>query len=207
MVEIVNYWQRQGFALLCYTGAMRRSQPRGETQPRSPETDQLTQLLMHLGSRAFGFFGAVAADVGLAAPVAMALQRIEPSRPGPMNELAGAMGCDPSYVTWIADQLEANGLAERRLATHDRRVKVLALTPAGEAAREQLLDRLARAPFALDQLSTPETQQLSDLLRRVLGGESPDVDNCAVFAVRHHHNGDHRKQPAKATRASVATEG
>lgn len=159
---------------------------------------------MHLGSRAFGFFGAIAADVGLAAPVAMALQRIEPTRPGPMNELAGAMGCDPSYVTWIADQLEANGLAERRLAAHDRRVKVLALTPAGLAAREHLLDRLSRAPFAIDELSAAEAQQLSDLLVRVLGGEAPDVDHCAVFSVRQHHNGDHRKQPARATSAAAA---
>jgi hypothetical protein len=110
-------------------------------------------------------------------------------------------------VTWIADQLEANGLAERRLAAHDRRVKVLALTPAGVAMREQLLDRLARPPFALDRLSAADTRSLSDLLMRVLGGEAPDVDHCAVFTVRHQHNGDHRKQPAKAISAAAAAKG
>lgn len=186
---------------------MKLSLPRGEAPPRTPESDQLTHLLMHLGSRAFGYFGAVAAELGLAAPVAMALQRIDPARPGPMNELAGAMGCDPSYVTWIADQLEANGFAERRLATHDRRVKVLALTPEGIATREQLLDRLAGAPFALDHLTSTETRTLTELLMRVLGGESRDVDHCAVFSVRHHHNGDHRKQPARANGEASPTKG
>ncbi len=186
---------------------MKLSLSRGATVPRTPESDQLAQLLMHVGSRAFGYFGAAAAEVGLAAPVAMALQRIEPDRPGPMNELAGAMGCDPSYVTWIADQLEANGLAERRLAAHDRRVKVLALTSAGVAMREQLLDHLARPPFALDQLSASETRTLSDLLLRVLGGEGQDVDHCAVFSVRQQHNGDQRKQPARAISAAAEAKG
>ncbi len=186
---------------------MKLSLPRGDAPPRTPDSDQLAQLLMHVGSRAFAYFGVAAAELGLAAPVAMALQRIEPSRPGPMNELAGAMGCDPSYVTWIADQLEANGLAERRLAAHDRRVKVLALTPAGVETREQLLDRLAQTPFAIDQLSAAETRTLSDLLMRVLGGEAPDIDHCAVFSVRHQHNGDHRKQSVKATSAAAAAKG
>jgi DNA-binding MarR family transcriptional regulator len=117
----------------------------------------------------------------------MALQRLDPERPGPMHELAGAMGCDPSYVTGIADQLEALGLAERRSAMHDRRVKVLALTSAGVAARQRFLDHLACGPFAVDQLSAAEAAVLAELLERVLDDSEPgSAHHCdRVSAGRH----------------------
>jgi DNA-binding MarR family transcriptional regulator len=134
---------------------------------------------LDLGSRAFAHFGAVATELGLPPPVAMAVRRIEPARPGPMNELAEAMGCDPSFVTWIADQLEERGLAERQLSSHDRRVKVLALTPAGLALRDELRQRLARVPFALDRLSVDEASTLSELLARILSdADAPTGPEC-----------------------------
>lgn len=192
MIEYINYMENHRF---CYTAGMKSSSPRGNDRPRSPASDRLAQLLMQLGSQAFAYFGAVATDIGLPPPVAMALQRIEPARPGPMHELAEAMGCDPSYVTWIADQLEAHGLAERQLAAHDRRVKVLALTPAGLAIRERMLTRLSQVPFAIDQLSADETARLGELLTRVLGGEAATgPEECARFAVRHHLHREQRKQ-------------
>lgn len=158
--------------------------PNGDAARRSPELDNLAALLIRLGGRSLAYFGAVATEIGLPPPVTMALQRIDPARPGPMHELAGAMGCDPSYVTWLADQLEAKGLAERQLATYDRRVKVLALTPAGMAVREQVLDRLAQVPFPLESLSSTEAASLSELLARLLGDElAAGADQCAV-AVR-----------------------
>ena len=49
-----------------------------------------------------------------------------------MSGLAELLFCDASNVTGIADRLEARGLIERRSAGGDRRVKVLALTSAGE---------------------------------------------------------------------------
>ena len=52
-----------------------------------------------------------------------------------MSSLAGMLFCDASNVTGIVDRLEARGLIERRPAAQDRRVKLLALTPAGEQVR------------------------------------------------------------------------
>lgn len=174
---------------------------------RSPELDHLGALLMRLGSRSFAFFGAVATELGLPPPVAMALQRIDPARPGPMHELAGAMGCDPSYVTWLADQLEARGFGERQSASHDRRVKVLALTPAGVAVREQLLGRLAQVPFPLEQLSRGEAASLSELLARLLDVRpAAGADLCPPFASRPPVLSSH-SAPASAPALSGDTSG
>lgn len=161
--------------------------PNGDAPRRAAELEHLGALLIRLGSRSLAYFGAVATEIGLPPPVAMALQRIDPARPGPMHELAGAMGCDPSYVTWLADQLEAKGLAERQPASSDRRVKVLALTPAGVAVREQVLNRLAQVPFPLESLSSTEAASLSQLFTRLLGDEpAAGADQCPAGAVRPH---------------------
>src|SRR5262245_32090841 len=52
------------------------------------------------------------------------LQELEPDRPVPMNELAGALGCDASNVTGLVDKLETRGLIERQTVRKDRRVKM-----------------------------------------------------------------------------------
>jgi DNA-binding MarR family transcriptional regulator len=183
---------------------MNSAVPEDVGYPELQARDRLPRLLMRLGSRSFAMFGAAATECGLPPPVAMALQRLEPDRPRPMHALAGAMGCDPSYVTGIADQLEALGLAERRLATHDRRVKELALTPAGVATRERFLDRLARSPFAIDHLSGEEAAMFVALLERVLDVDGSVVsDQCGGFVVRQQspaeprlHRSQRRRQAA-----------
>lgn len=176
--------------------------------PRAPVLDQLGARLMQLGSRSFAYFGAVATELGLPPPVAMALQRIEPARPGPMHALAGAMGCDPSYVTWLADQLEARGLAERQSTTRDRRIKVLALSPAGIALRAQLLLRLSQVPFPLEQLSAAEAAALSELLARLLGDDPADgVDHCAPFAARRQPSAGPRNLGTSAEPSAVTPGG
>lgn len=142
-----------------------------ERMPGSPEAAVVARLVVRLGQRTFAHLNAVAQAIGLPPPVAMALHLIEPSRPGPMNELAGALGCDPSFVTWIADQLESRGLARRQSAPHDRRVKVLSLTEAGVAKRVELVALLGRLPVALDRLSVAEATTLVALLNRILDDE------------------------------------
>ena len=48
-----------------------------------------------------------------------------------MKELGQRMGCDPSFVTAIADTLEKRGLAKREASAADRRVKNLVLSTDG----------------------------------------------------------------------------
>ena len=55
-----------------------------------------------------------------------------------MKELGLRMGCDPSFVTTVADALEKHGLARREPSQRDRRSKNLVLTHEGAALRLRL---------------------------------------------------------------------
>ena len=111
---------------------------------------------------------AVASELELSPPQVMALKMLEPGRPVPMRELARALHCDNSNVTGIADRLEDRGLVERRGADHDRRVKLLCLTPEGEDLRERLGELLSRPPEPLARLAPADQRALRDIMRRAL---------------------------------------
>ncbi|HEY7621499.1 MAG TPA: MarR family winged helix-turn-helix transcriptional regulator [Solirubrobacteraceae bacterium] len=48
------------------------------------------------------------------------------------GEIARAVGLDKTTMVVTLDELEAAGLAERRPSPHDRRARVIAVTPAGK---------------------------------------------------------------------------
>jgi DNA-binding MarR family transcriptional regulator len=113
-------------------------------------------------------FHAVASEFELSPPQVRALGVLDPGRPVPMSELAEALHCDNSNVTGIVDRLEDRGLVERRSATHDRRVKMLAVTERGADVRERLAERLQEAPEPLARLSPEDQRALRDIMRRAL---------------------------------------
>jgi len=80
-----------------------------------------------------------------------------------MREVAGQLGCDPSYVTLLAGQLEASGLAERVVADGDARRRVLRLTPRGSSAALQMLAAVAAAS-PLSNLPIHAQQELHAIL-------------------------------------------
>lgn len=149
---------------------------------RCPDDDRfvehLAPLVFALAERLHRHMLAAAGEVGLPPTLALALHRLDPSLPRPMSELAGQLACDPSYVTGIADGLEARGLAERRTAEHDRRVRVLRLTSAGEAARQRFAGKLAEAPWRIDGLSTADRTALLTTLRRLLNDDPAIADEA-----------------------------
>src|SRR5262245_51216936 len=73
----------------------------------------------------------LAAELELSPAQCHVLKLIDPAKPIAMRTLAEALGCDASNITGIVDRLEARGLVERRTASHDRRVKTLAVTRRG----------------------------------------------------------------------------
>jgi DNA-binding MarR family transcriptional regulator len=96
----------------------------------------------------------------------IALQTLE--EPKPMGELAKALSCDNSNVTWITDRLEERGLVTRTPAPHDRRVRLLVLTRKGRALREEIGERLAEPPPPIARLSQQDQRALRDVLRRAV---------------------------------------
>jgi len=124
--------------------------------------DVLTELIKH----AHDMGQSIATEFGLGGSDAMALFKLE--APMTMKELGQKLGCDPSYVTSIADTLEKYGLARREPSLRDRRSKNLVLTPEGETVREKICRELmTRAPWCTS-LDTSERRCLLDLMRKML---------------------------------------
>ncbi len=114
----------------------------------------------------------ILAELEITPMQAQALQGLEPGVPLPMSALAGALYCDPSNVTGVADRLESAGLVERRPAAHDRRVKALLLTDEGERARERIRTSMSVPPPALAALPDEDAQALCAILRRAVEAEA-----------------------------------
>lgn len=88
----------------------------------------------------------------------------------PMRDLASRLQCDPSNVTFLADRLEERGFVERRPDASDRRVKLLALTPAGLAVRRRIVEAAATSS-PLARLTPADQQRLCRLLGKCLKKE------------------------------------
>jgi MarR family transcriptional regulator, organic hydroperoxide resistance regulator len=124
--------------------------------------DTLSDLVRHAHDLSQG----VAADFGLTGSDAIALLKLE--TPMTMKELGLRMGCDPSFVTSVADALEKHGLARREPSQRDRRSKNLVLTQEGVKVRERIgAELMARAPWCTT-LDTGERQCLLRLMRKML---------------------------------------
>lgn len=112
---------------------------------------------------------AALAELGLHPGLAIALHMLQPGEPRPMSALATALRCDASNVTNIADRLEAAGLVVRRPAEHDRRVKTLVLTPAGELTRARVAAIWSTPPAGIAALPDEDLATLRRILSRALG--------------------------------------
>src|SRR5688572_2105609 len=90
------------------------------------------------------------------------------------QELGAAMGIDPSTMVSLIDQLEAAGLAERRLRPTDRRAREVLITSKGRRALKQARQlALQVEDDVLHGLTASERRQLLTLLRRALDSAPP----------------------------------
>ncbi len=135
---------------------------------RSAVAQDLSFLLARSNALSLAVGNAALRDFGLKVrsyPVlSLACDDLRPTQ----RELADFLRLDPSQVVTLIDDLERQGLVERRPDERDRRSKVVVATSAGRrvcaAARAAVLDA-EEHPFAV--LSPEEREQLADLLRRV----------------------------------------
>ncbi len=125
-------------------------------------TDTFGDLFRHAHELGQG----IAAEFGLTVSDTKALVMLE--TPMTMKDLGLRMGCDPSFVTSVADALEKHGLARREPSLRDRRSKNIVLTSEGATLRDRLCAELsARAPWCTT-LDTSERRCLLGLMRKML---------------------------------------
>lgn len=103
---------------------------------------------------------------GLTPPLVFVLKLLD--QPRPMRYLADELLFDPSYVTSLVDALETKGLAERRADPTDRRVKLIALTPAGADVREQLHVGMCTGLPGFETLTDDDRVALATLLMKAV---------------------------------------
>jgi DNA-binding MarR family transcriptional regulator len=144
------------------TTATKSTGDRLEADPGSETWALLQELVLSQRPR----WMEVIREHDLIPPHWIALQTLED--PKPMGEVAKQLACDNSNVTWITDRLEERGLVTRTPAPHDRRVRLLVLTPKGRRLREDISRRLAEPPAAIAELDADEQRRLRDILKRVV---------------------------------------
>ncbi len=127
---------------------------------------QITDTMGELFRHAHEMGQVIAAEFGLTMSDTKALLMLE--TPMTMKDLGLRMGCDPSFVTSVADALEKHGLARREPSLRDRRSKNIVLTPEGVTLRDRLCAELsARAPWCTT-LDASERRCLLGLMRKML---------------------------------------
>ena len=144
------------------------AEPVPHTEPLTDDqlNKQISDVFADLIKHAHDLGQKIATENGLTGSDAMALFKLE--TPMTMKELGLKMGCDPSFVTAIADALEKHGLARREPSVKDRRSKNIVLTPEGVSVRERVCDELmAQAPWCAT-LDTSERRCLLGLMRKML---------------------------------------
>jgi len=111
-------------------------------------------------------FESAAATVSLTPAQACLLGRLD--EPHGMGALAEELGCDASNITQIVARLEALGLVAREPNPHDRRARLVARTPRGDATNRRFQETFAFARTAIGRLTPDEQDQLTRLVRKVL---------------------------------------
>jgi MarR family transcriptional regulator, organic hydroperoxide resistance regulator len=139
----------------------------GDTSPRTtPGTRELTERFFAVMRRLRQHGRSRAAELGLSIVQARVLGALR--EPMSMRALADHIGLEPANMTGVVDRLESAGFVTREPQPGDRRVKLLVLTDAGRATRDDIVERVFTESPLLDALSDDERRRLSDLLGKVL---------------------------------------
>ncbi|GGV93842.1 MarR family transcriptional regulator [Streptomyces narbonensis] len=142
------------------------------TSRTDPLTLEVVELIGTVVARYYEEYEQAAAQHSLTGAQARVLGLLSLD-PLPMRRIAQKLKCEPSNITGIVDRLEARGLVERRPDPDDRRVKLAVPTDEGQDTARRLRESLDFAREPLGELTEVERTLLRDLLRRMLGEDTP----------------------------------
>jgi MarR family transcriptional regulator, transcriptional regulator for hemolysin len=155
-------------------------------------------LRLNQAARAVGrAFDEAMAEAGGSLPVWLILLNLKIRRPGTQRELADAVGITEATLTHHLTAMDTAGLVTRTRDASNRRVQVVALTEAGEAAFLRLRD----AAIAFDRrlnagLTEADVTALTALLGRLTAnveGDNAGAEGGAPWAgvIGQHAAGQH----------------
>ena len=140
-------------------------------------------LLGQAGRLARRRFKAALAPTGLKPAHTAILVELRERGPTTQQELGGVVDVDPSNLVALLNEVEAEGLAERRRDPDDRRRHIVEISKAGTAQLAEVDRAVAVAEEELmGDLDEEERGQLRTLLSRIVKGAEPEscVDDPAV---------------------------
>jgi MarR family transcriptional regulator for hemolysin len=122
-------------------------------------------------------------EAGGTLPTWLIMLNLKIRKPANQRELAEAIGIREATLTHHLNALDARGLVTRTRDAANRRIQVVALTEAGEAA----FVRLAQAAAAFDArlragLDDADLDRLGDLLGRLAANAGGEGDDAAPWA-------------------------
>lgn len=142
--------------------------PMGTTHDvaRADRTRRVRTLLARLSKDLAEQIRVAVSDIDLTETQAAVLRELE--TPLTQRQIADALSCEPSNVTFVLDRLENRELVARTPHPRDRRVNVVELTDAGRKARTETIERFeSSSPLA--GLNDRELDQLEALLTKATG--------------------------------------
>jgi DNA-binding MarR family transcriptional regulator len=149
----------------------------GDPEPNGPPLEaRVGYLLSRLGRTQSGLFVEALEPLGLRPKHFALMNFVELSEGSSQQELGKKLGLDSSGLVSVIDDLERDGLVERRRDTSDRRRYAIHLTRAGRAKLSRAREAVkVRADKLLSPLSEDERETLHDLLERVAAAGERDL--------------------------------
>jgi DNA-binding MarR family transcriptional regulator len=138
------------------------------SRKKAPLARRVWQLMFNLLMRTAPQRTEILGQRGLTPNDARGLSSLDLDKGRNMRSLAKEWACDASNATWIVDRLEKMGLAERRTVSHDRRVKIVALTRKGLKVRTELLEQFHNPPAQLLELGADQLETLERILQKAV---------------------------------------
>src|SRR5437868_14914090 len=129
--------------------------------------------MMEAAMAQFGRSSSILHPLGLTPGHLKLMLQLEEGEARPMGSLAQGLQCDASTMTWLVDRLEERGLVERRMLPSDRRVKTVALTPAGIEMKSELMEQFYEPPAELLSLDRDALEALRSALAKVRDAAPP----------------------------------
>ena len=128
-------------------------------------------------------FGEALAEAGGTLPIWLILLNLKIHRPGNQRELAEAVGVREATLTHHLNTMDARGLITRTRDAANRRIQVVALTEAGEAA----FLRLRTTAIAFDTqlrsgLSDTDVARLAELLGQLAANAGSPAGQAPPWA-------------------------